>query len=481
MRKSWVVWILALGIAVAGLTAWFLNRPSPTPLIPIDYKAELTKLAMQHQPGDPSAENGWDALVGVGADTGAIITSIVDRETDADQTLRLAGKEAEIESWSWEPFGGGSCEPRTPRDDRISAEAWQRVTDEHILDRLKRALAHDVFVMDFDERLGAQMRTNWGGVQTSEVPSKLRHLARVLNGAAERAMECGDWNEALARIKDQMALARVVGMQPDTIMSLTAGAILQMAQQTIQDTVLRRELPPRPFIEAARDALRTGPMMDADVIIEVQQLEAKEMIDVSAELMRSGGTMAAISAGLRGWTPTEEARTRVNEWGARIRAMPRDDPRGMQAERTAVVSEIASVEGIHALGLSSMSGAARVVELSANQRRQRDVFEIIIALSLYTSAHGSPPQTLDALVPEFLAELPKDPWAPDGKFRYKPGPTMKEIVLYSVGYDGEDNGGYYIPRREDRAWTPEGKGQDYVFTRDACQDVRENPEVWEQP
>ena len=41
--------------------------------------------------------------------------------------------------------------------------------------------------------------------------------------------------------------------------------------------------------------------------------------------------------------------------------------------------------------------------------------------------------------PEYLAELPGDPFADEARFGYAPRGT--EYVLYGVGPDGEDNGG----------------------------------------
>ncbi len=68
--------------------------------------------------------------------------------------------------------------------------------------------------------------------------------------------------------------------------------------------------------------------------------------------------------------------------------------------------------------------------------------ETRIALERYKRRHGSYPKTLDLLVPEFLAAVPKDPWGP-GTLQYWPLPTPDEdgrgYVLYSVGEDGVDD------------------------------------------
>jgi hypothetical protein len=61
---------------------------------------------------------------------------------------------------------------------------------------------------------------------------------------------------------------------------------------------------------------------------------------------------------------------------------------------------------------------------------------IIVACHLYELKYGRSPETLIALVPEFLEEVPKDPF--DGKpFHY----LQKEGIIYSVGSDLIDTTG----------------------------------------
>jgi hypothetical protein len=59
---------------------------------------------------------------------------------------------------------------------------------------------------------------------------------------------------------------------------------------------------------------------------------------------------------------------------------------------------------------------------------------LVVACRFYEIRHGRLPETLDALVPEFLSEVPRDPF--DGKpFRYLPG----KAVVYSIGEDLKDS------------------------------------------
>lgn len=89
---------------------------------------------------------------------------------------------------------------------------------------------------------------------------------------------------------------------------------------------------------------------------------------------------------------------------------------------------------------------------------------LIIAVERCRLARGRYPEKLDELVPEFLPGVPEDPYFEKG-FVYKRGddPSVKgSYTLYSVGDDGEDNGGLRAEHEHD-ALVPAGKGTDFVF------------------
>lgn len=58
------------------------------------------------------------------------------------------------------------------------------------------------------------------------------------------------------------------------------------------------------------------------------------------------------------------------------------------------------------------------------------------ALERYRARQGAYPETLDALVPFYLAEVPSDPYAPDRPIGYLVSPARDRFCLSSVGPDG---------------------------------------------
>lgn len=113
---------------------------------------------------------------------------------------------------------------------------------------------------------------------------------------------------------------------------------------------------------------------------------------------------------------------------------------------------------VPAIGRSTENTFA--LEAEANATR------IMIALELHHLATGADPATLDALVPDYLPQLPPDtisgkPWI------YKPFPTPDEFgrryLLYSVGIDQIDNDASHAI--EAKTHNAAGNGKDYILNR----------------
>jgi hypothetical protein len=85
-----------------------------------------------------------------------------------------------------------------------------------------------------------------------------------------------------------------------------------------------------------------------------------------------------------------------------------------------------------------------------------------VPLKRYRLRHSRWPDSLDALVPAFLSEVPRD-WMNGQPLRYRRNPD-DTFTLYSVGLDGNDDGGDPTPQR--------GTGRTVFHGRDM---------VWEKP
>jgi hypothetical protein len=62
-----------------------------------------------------------------------------------------------------------------------------------------------------------------------------------------------------------------------------------------------------------------------------------------------------------------------------------------------------------------------------------------LALAAYRADRGSYPEKLVDLCPKYLGEIPSDPCG-DGSLQYRR--SGSEFMLYSVGWNGKDDGGH---------------------------------------
>ncbi len=134
----------------------------------------------------------------------------------------------------------------------------------------------------------------------------------------------------------------------------------------------------------------------------------------------------------------------------------------------------------HFLDLPTRLASAdhRRLMLGLRDRQQAKTRLLIAELALRACQleRGTLPDQLEPLVPEFLAELPIDPFDPEGRpLRYVR--TAGGHVLYSVGCDGKDDGGRPPARNPSGGYELEADGDlqlDVFFPRDEEEDTPSN-------
>jgi hypothetical protein len=83
----------------------------------------------------------------------------------------------------------------------------------------------------------------------------------------------------------------------------------------------------------------------------------------------------------------------------------------------------------------------------------RRLLTLELTLRRYRLENGALPQQLDALVPHYISRVPVDPFDADGSaLHYLP--KGDSYVVYSIGFDGDDDGGR--PTTKDRDWMGDG-------------------------
>ena len=107
-----------------------------------------------------------------------------------------------------------------------------------------------------------------------------------------------------------------------------------------------------------------------------------------------------------------------------------------------VTKKIGNIPKVYFLTSLMVPALDRVTEIDVRNSAHLHTAIVALAVERYRLAEGKLPNTLDDLVPGFLEETPIDPF--DGKpLRYKR--LEKGHLIYSIGADGEDNGGETEP------------------------------------
>ena len=131
------------------------------------------------------------------------------------------------------------------------------------------------------------------------------------------------------------------------------------------------------------------------------------------------------------------------------------------AEIEKLEREIASYPWYH-YGLHLMTGSlSRINEITLRVKGALQTAETALAIERYRLKHDSLPDTLQALVPEFIETIYLDPF--DGKpiryVKYEDG-----YMLYTIGEDGIDNGGLDREQMSKKLGGTSSKEYDHPFT-----------------
>ena len=269
----------------------------------------------------------------------------------------------------------------------------------------------------------------------------LRKGARLLQLHALVSMERGDFDGAASLVGDMFCLGRSLRGEPLMTSQYVLFALTSMSKNT-----LRR-------------------MFDKDTPNEDALCSLQNQI---AEILKSEDSMAASLASERcmgvfflsslrmqpgrfGWVHFlvgTSAGDRVNyldgmgqaisvasePYSVRIQALPKLK----EAESTLLKMRQASI---------LIPSLTAYVLLGARDCARLHLALAAIAAERYRLKHGSLPESLDALVPNFLEAIPMDPF--DGKpVRYKR--LEKGYCLYSIGENLVDDGGKGRPKKNER-------------------------------
>lgn len=356
-------------------------------------------------------------------------------------------------------------------------------------DDVAAIIAANAEVLALVRKAGARTQAAWfGGVSVSTYGltrlSQQRQLCKLLALTARYYFYLGDHARAVQTIEDTLNQAQALTMHPSIIVNMVAWAVHHMALAVLEDTshALR-------ISESGTHHAAPAGMAACE---KVQSLIARLLDGV--RLTR--GLEAAFYGECAYYLALQQAPTTTGSFTPSSSSMWDQVAEWLDRPLSALATaKMLSYDLMcaHNLGeaswpavedrqfqalmarplLPELDQAVMVAETSYSVVRQ--YFQIIarrrmtataLAIRLYEIDHGQRPETLAALVPEYLPAVPVDPFSAEGEaIRYIPqGPHPR---LYSVFLNGRDDGG---ARRREPDGSTDDSNNDLPFFLDGRPD-----------
>jgi hypothetical protein len=267
-----------------------------------------------------------------------------------------------------------------------------------------------------------------------------RTLARVLSLRLHVAVQRGDIAAALESLRLQLALAGTMDHEPLLVSQLVRIAVIGMALNDVRAIVSELPLTEPQLAElqkvvAAIDAqtpVKEGLIgeraMGYHTFHHLSQLEGVEMLaGKDGELQRPGDCLVylelmqeMVEAADR---PPDQARQAAKQVEAKLKG------------RMATQNPLDRLEIVVTMLMFPATGA--VFDASARSQALRDSAACGIAFRRYQLKHGRPPDSLAALVPEFLPAATRDPFTAGNPLRLVV--QADRFAIYSVGTNLQDD------------------------------------------
>lgn len=349
----------------------------------------------------------------------------------------------------------------------VMTTGWSRASAAHPLDATALAVA-EKFLMDHSDHVSflhealkrgkARFLVRFDEGLMTLLPhlSSVKFEAQLLRVEALVLMAKGDTDGAVQAVVDCYALGELLREEPLVISQLTRVVCQGIANECAEDLLNQAALSPAQIAalgtanrrtadpRLVRTALLGERVLSADVVSSLPRLAA--LMDQSD----SGGGQDTSSAGnvslvMSFWQMSGLAQTDhlclLGVFDKAITAAALDLPEGLKTYEAA----FAGLDTGRRPGLSTLVSRMLLPALSRSLAQQaaadarRRCAETALSIERFRlSNDGRLPETLQALAPTFLAELPKDPF--DGNaLRYVRKNTG--YLIYSIGSDQIDNQG----------------------------------------
>jgi hypothetical protein len=315
----------------------------------------------------------------------------------------------------------------------------------------------------------------------------LPHLARIkgaclrlqLKACAELAS--GQSEQAFADVKLMLRLADSLDKEPTLISYLVRTACLQIATQPVWEGLAEHrwtnaqlqelqqlfgEYDPIANLKFSLQAERSAVVLTADLLAE-RKYRLSQLSDPTPGKENGPPDWPAYVAP-RGWFRQEQlsyCSLLQTQWDGVLDTEKKTiSPKQVQSNQRRVNEKLQQRDPFGSVVIRHDVLAHMVLPALSNMaiRTARaqvavDQIQIACALEAYRLANGQFPETLEALAPRFIPQMPHDVIT-GGAYKYR-RTAEGQFVLYSVGWNERDDGGIRLTQKE----SMDGKNGDWVW------------------
>ncbi len=345
----------------------------------------------------------------------------------------------------------GLSEPKYDSLEALSAEEREQV-------RAWVAALEDVGLYEDFHQLGQipGYVYPWAGVRlidnvfTDELPA-IRRMTRAGRYRAFEMLESNKTQQAVEIIRDQAKVASLYLSQPVAVHRLTGQAILAHAISTTIH-MLRYDLASEEIAELSSifGQLSIPPMQvvfDGELLMGEEAIASTFQQNVTLKNMSRGALAAKLNS----------AHAQASVWASKSPNERLADPINLPETRWYESSAEFLIPAYEVLVQSNDQITCRLAGL-----------RVVLAIESYRAGHGSLPTSLSDLVPGHLAEMIPDHYADSAAdFGYRIVEDLETYpegyILYTVGFDGIDDGGVPDSEKPYASLTPDSPGSDFIL------------------
>ena len=306
----------------------------------------------------------------------------------------------------------------------------------------------------------------------------LKRLGKLLECEAVLKAEAGDAISATRAVRASLAVAHSLDTEPGLASQLVALSMVDKSCLSLERVLCRTPLSNDDLLHLTRDLaaaeatnrIVTGLIGDRAIFMELIRLaqdDVRQMIEVSNQNQpeEEKTDLPSRDPGL-GWRLIgffERDRAfflRAMETNLLIAAMP--PPASLATSNQTDQIQTEARKGFYFFSGLLLPSLSRLPWKDASLRARLRTAQVAVALERWRATHaGTLPDSLDALVPDFLPAIPHDPY--DGQaLRFKRLP--QGYVVYSIGPDRRDDGGREQPPRKGKVKREDRDRYDITFT-----------------